>query len=106
MAIVYLNGDFVPRDKARVSADDRGFTFGDGVYEGVRAIAGRRFAMAWASRNVAQRPTIVETVLRERDFGADDAKLFVLSSVEDGDLPHGGSTQGRALAGGRRSAQE
>lgn len=44
MAIAYLNGDFVPRDEARVSADDRGFTFGDGVYEGIRAIAGRRFA--------------------------------------------------------------
>lgn len=30
---VFLNGRYVPRHEALVSADDRGFTFGDGVYE-------------------------------------------------------------------------
>src|SRR3989304_3614620 len=33
MPIVYLNGDYVPLEEARVSVLDRGFTFGDGVYE-------------------------------------------------------------------------
>jgi D-alanine transaminase len=32
-AIVYLNGSFVPMDEARVPVLDRGFIFGDGVYE-------------------------------------------------------------------------
>lgn len=36
--IVYLNGDLLPRDRARVSVFDRGFVFGDGVYEGLRAV--------------------------------------------------------------------
>ncbi len=31
--IVYLNGEFVPAGDARVSVFDRGFLFGDGVYE-------------------------------------------------------------------------
>ena len=31
--IVYLNGDFMPLENARVSVLDRGFIFGDGVYE-------------------------------------------------------------------------
>jgi D-alanine transaminase len=31
--IVYLNGSFVPLDEARVPVLDRGFIFGDGVYE-------------------------------------------------------------------------
>lgn len=39
--IVYLNGDLLPRDCARVSVFDRGFVFGDGVYEGLRAVPGR-----------------------------------------------------------------
>jgi D-alanine transaminase len=30
---VYLNGEFMPLDKARVPVLDRGFIFGDGVYE-------------------------------------------------------------------------
>ena len=31
--IVYLNGDFLPIAQAQVSVLDRGFIFGDGVYE-------------------------------------------------------------------------
>jgi D-alanine transaminase len=31
--IFYVNGEFVPADQAVVSAEDRGFNFGDGVYE-------------------------------------------------------------------------
>src|SRR5882757_2105868 len=31
--IVYLNGDFMPIEEARVPVLDRGFIFGDGVYE-------------------------------------------------------------------------
>lgn len=33
MALAYLNGDFVALEEARISPLDRGFTFGDGVYE-------------------------------------------------------------------------
>lgn len=42
--IVYVNGSFVPRSEARISIEDRGFVFGDGVYEVLRAINGRLFA--------------------------------------------------------------
>ena len=31
--IVYLNGEFMPLEKAHISVLDRGFIFGDGVYE-------------------------------------------------------------------------
>lgn len=41
MTTVYLDGAFVPKDEARLSPDDRGFLFGDGVYEVVRVIDGR-----------------------------------------------------------------
>ncbi|HCU13244.1 MAG TPA: D-amino-acid transaminase [Gemmatimonadetes bacterium] len=42
--IVYVNGSFVPRAEARISVEDRGFVFGDGVYEVLRVINGRPFA--------------------------------------------------------------
>ncbi|MCO6411779.1 MAG: D-amino acid aminotransferase [Thiogranum sp.] len=38
---VYLNGSFVPIEEARVSVTDRGFLFGDGVYEVIPAYGGR-----------------------------------------------------------------
>jgi D-alanine transaminase len=31
--MVYLNGNFIPKDKAYIPVMDRGFLFGDGVYE-------------------------------------------------------------------------
>lgn len=40
---IYLNGEFVDKDKAVVSVMDRGFVFGDGVYEVTRVIAGKLF---------------------------------------------------------------
>ena len=39
--IVSLNGAWLPRERAVVSVDDRGFLFGDGVYEVLRVVQGR-----------------------------------------------------------------
>jgi len=41
--VVYLNGRLVPAAEARVSVFDRGFLYGDGVFETVRAYGGRFF---------------------------------------------------------------
>ena len=39
--IVYLNGEFIDAAAAKVSAFDRGFIFGDGIYEVVPVLNGR-----------------------------------------------------------------
>ncbi|HEX9758665.1 MAG TPA: D-amino-acid transaminase [Nitrospiria bacterium] len=41
--IAFLNEKFLPLDRAMVSVEDRGFQFGDGVYELIRAYGGRLF---------------------------------------------------------------
>ena len=43
---VWLNGEFMPLDEARVPVLDRGFIFGDGVYEVVPVYAGKPFRWA------------------------------------------------------------
>jgi D-alanine transaminase len=43
MGIVYLNGEYLPLDQATVPVEDRGFLFGDGIYEVVRYYGGRPF---------------------------------------------------------------
>jgi D-alanine transaminase len=40
---VYLNGDFLHQDEAKISVGDRGFVFGDGVYEVTRVVNGTFF---------------------------------------------------------------
>jgi D-alanine transaminase len=42
-SICYLDGSFIDRARAAISVDDRGFLFGDGVYEVTRARGGRLF---------------------------------------------------------------
>jgi D-alanine transaminase len=42
----YLNGEFTTLPHAKVSVMDRGFIFGDGVYEVVPVYAGRPFRFA------------------------------------------------------------
>ncbi len=45
MATVYLNGEFLPPEQARVPVSDRGFVFGDGVYEVIPAYGGHLFRL-------------------------------------------------------------
>mgnify|MGYP006281154617 CR=1 FL=1 len=40
---VYFNGAFVDKEEVSISPDDRGFVFGDGVYEVIRAEQGQLF---------------------------------------------------------------
>jgi len=46
MSIVYLNGDFLPLEEACIPVLDRGFIFGDGVYEVIPVFGGRPFRCA------------------------------------------------------------
>ena len=41
--LVYLNGDYLPLSEAKISVLDRGFLFGDGVYEVIPVYAGKYF---------------------------------------------------------------
>ncbi|MDZ7704096.1 MAG: aminotransferase class IV [Trueperaceae bacterium] len=38
---IYINGDFYPRDEAKISVFDSGYLVGDGVWEGLRLYEGR-----------------------------------------------------------------
>ena len=68
--IVYLNGRFVPRTEARVSVEDRGFVFGDGVYEVLRAINGRLFATRFHNERLERSLEGVRIQLRGNDSSA------------------------------------
>ncbi|MBI4499660.1 MAG: D-amino acid aminotransferase [Gemmatimonadetes bacterium] len=89
--ITYFNGTFVPKDDVRVSPDDRGFLFGDGVYEVARTYGGKLFAL---DRHLARlrysldqlriRGTDVDRLgdvcrelLRQNDLGSRDAVVYL-----------------------------
>jgi len=45
MSIVYLNGEYLDLSDAKVSVEDRGFLFADGIYEVVRYYRGHPFRL-------------------------------------------------------------
>ena len=42
---IYLNGEFVTKENAKVSVYDHGFLYGDGIFEGIRVYSGNIFRM-------------------------------------------------------------
>ncbi|HEX8106589.1 MAG TPA: D-amino-acid transaminase [Kofleriaceae bacterium] len=93
MTTVYLNGEYVPHERAVISVDDRGFVFGDGIYEGIRAIEGQIFEwQAHADRmidgltgiriefgadRVAALRGVCERLLRDNQLTTGDAFLYL-----------------------------
>ncbi len=43
--LIYVNGDFVEKEKAVISIYDHGFLYGDGVFEGIRVYEGNVFKL-------------------------------------------------------------
>src|SRR6266576_722874 len=43
--VIWLNGEIMPMSAARISPEDRGFQFADGVYEVVRLYGWRPFTL-------------------------------------------------------------
>ena len=100
-SIVYLNGKFLPKSEAVIPVEDRGFLFGDGVYEATPAYRGEPFLLdrhlARLSRSLAglrigydlaAMPEIHRRLLAEN--GLDDAPFsFVYVQVSRGVAPRG-----------------
>jgi len=91
---VFLNGELVEREQALVPVDDRGFLFGDGVYEVVRAVDGslyeaerhwRRLARSLdgteitppAGLDAAALDALAQQLLDENGLAAGDALVYL-----------------------------
>ncbi|MGH6858696.1 MAG: D-amino-acid transaminase [Phyllobacterium sp.] len=84
--IVYVHGSFVPEEEARIGLFDRGFLFGDAVYEVTAVIAGR---MIDNDLHLAR----LERCLRELDISLDlcpqritdiQSQLIARNALQDG----------------------
>lgn len=91
MSTVYLNGEFLPKDRATISVDDRGFLLSDGLYEVTPAYQGRLFRMQQHMRRLqhgldalridfdpAGLPEIHERLITENVLGTEDVAIVYL----------------------------
>jgi len=90
---VYLNGQFLPAEEAKISVLDRGFIFGDGVYEVWRVIEGKLFEharhdrrlrrglealeLAVPAREVDALPRVAERLLRDNELTQGEGTFYL-----------------------------
>jgi D-alanine transaminase len=84
--VVYLNGQLVARSEARIDPEDRGFLFGDGIYEVLEVQAGLPlFAQAHYERLVRSAQAIQLSVPLDKDgFLRTIRELVAANGVEEG----------------------
>lgn len=86
--LVFLNNTFLPKEEAVVPVDDRGFLFGDGVYEVTRAIRGELFEedAHWRRLQAGLRATEINAPLVDRERIREIADhLLRENGLDDGD---------------------
>ena len=54
MTIAFLNGEYMPLSEAKISPMDRGFLFGDGIYEVIPTYAGNPVGFKGHTTRMAQ----------------------------------------------------
>jgi len=82
---VYLNGEFMPIEQARIPVLDRGFIFGDGVYEVIPVYSRRPFRLAehLARLNSSLSAIGIDNPCSEAKWSTLFAKIIASSPWED-----------------------
>ena len=84
--IAYFNGQFLPKEDIKVSPDDRGFLFADGVYEVIRAYGGKPFKMDDHMKRLARSLKEIRIDFTEMDkLAAVGEKLIALNHLGEGE---------------------
>jgi D-alanine transaminase len=76
--IAYVNGEFLPLERATVRVEDRGFQFADGVYEVVRTYGGKPFAV---DAHLARLFRSLEAIELRIPLGAEQLKAIICEGI-------------------------
>jgi len=82
--IVFLNGKFVPEDRALVSVFDRGFLYGDALFEGVLVTRGRLFRWPEHMERLQRGVRFLKLTV---PFSHDDLQRYALHLVRRNKMP-------------------
>jgi D-alanine transaminase len=86
--LVFLNGEISDFASAKVSVEDRGFQFGDGIYEVVRCYNGVPFALAAHIERLRQGAQVIEleSIPGQGEFITIIQNLLAQSGIKEGEL--------------------
>src|SRR3569833_1061694 len=84
--VVYLDGQFLPKEEAKISVFDHGFLYGDGVFEGIRAYSGRVFRL---DEHVERLYRSAKAIMLEIPHTQSEMRELVLETCRRNDLSNG-----------------
>src|SRR5688572_20870243 len=84
--LVFVNGCFVPEEQALVSAFDRGFVYGDGVFETIRIHNGQPFR--W-NAHLERLQTGAQFLRLGLPFSPDELRPLAQRLIDDNALKEG-----------------
>jgi D-alanine transaminase len=82
--VAFINGTFVPMAEAKVSIEDRGFQFGDGVYEVIRTYRGRPFELEAHLARLDRSATALDL---KQPYSHDDWTRHILEGIRRAAYP-------------------
>ncbi|HLX94191.1 MAG TPA: aminotransferase class IV [Verrucomicrobiae bacterium] len=82
--ITFLNGQFVPEAQAVIPVNDRGFMYGDGLFETVRVVNGRPFRLAQHLERMIRGADFLKI---KPPFAPKELQAFAEQLIEQNQLP-------------------
>ena len=82
--IVYVNGDYVPEEEAKISVFDRGFLFADGVYEVTSVLGGKLIDFDGHAKRLERSLNELDMPEPEVDLLEIHRQLIARNEIEDG----------------------
>ena len=79
MPNIIYNGEILKRDEVKIDIEDRGFQFGDGIYEVVRIYNGKPFAL---DAHLDRLQSCAEKIYMELPFSKDAIKSMVFELIK------------------------
>lgn len=80
---IYLNGNIVPEDEAKVSVFDHGYLYGDGIFEGIRAYNGRVFML---DEHIERLYESAKTIMLNIPLNKEEMEKAILETIRANDL--------------------
>ena len=84
--LIYVNGDIVPRNDAKISVFDSGFLLGDGVWEGIRLHNGQ---LAFGREHFARLYEGAKAIDIDVGFSKEELESIVMKTVEANSMNSG-----------------
>jgi len=85
--ILFLNGDFLTSEAARIDPSDRGLLLGDGLFETIRCFQGRPFALDAHWKRLSKGADVLQIPLplNCQELGQHISQLLSINKLDQGD---------------------